>query len=102
MKKLKYYFENEDSDHCYTEEYFQDKMKEDELIEISVMEAVPVKISISEYIYCKEYGEVGERSVCGKECRYYTPRNRKNGMCKHRGRLFDHGEEIILKVKNGK
>lgn len=99
MKKEKYYFENEDAENCWTEEYFQDQMRVNELTEISVLEAIPVKIKISEYIYCKEIGEVGEKRECGKEYPYYKPRNGKNGMCKHRGKLFEHGDDVILKLK---
>ena len=100
MKKEKYYFENEDATECYTEEYFQDTMRLEELTEISVLEAIPAKIKTSEYIYCKEIGEVGEKSECGKNCPYYEPRNGKNGMCKHRGKLFEHGGDVILKLKS--
>lgn len=99
MKKEKYYFENKDATNCYTEEYFQDKMRDNELTEISVLKAVPVKINFSEYIYCKEIGEVGEKSECGKNCPDYEPRNGKNGMCKHRGKLYELGDKVILKLK---
>ena len=95
MKK-KYYFENEDAEHCYTEEYFQDTMRFDEITEMTVLEAIPAKISKSEFIYCKENETVGEKSECGRNCPYYEPRNGKNGMCKHRGKLYEHGDEVKL------
>lgn len=98
MKK-KYYFENEDAEHCYTEEYFQDAMRNDELTEIIVLEAIPAKISESEFIYCKEIETVGEKKECGKSCPDYEPRNGKNGMCKNRGKLYEHGDEVTLIAK---
>ena len=47
--KSKYYFENEDEEHCYKESYFQQKMKDDELSEMIVFEAI--KSKDKEYIY---------------------------------------------------
>lgn len=37
----------------------------------------------SDYFYCKEFQEVGEKGYCGKVCEKYEPRNGKNGICKH-------------------
>lgn len=96
--KTKYYFENEDAENCYTEDEFQDRMKFNELTEMTVLEANPA--NGSEYIYCKESGSVGEKHDCGKQCPDYEPRNGKSGMCKNRGLLFEHGEEITLKLKS--
>ena len=96
--KSKYYFENEDEEHCYKESYFQQKMKDDELSEMIVFEAI--KSKDKEYIYCKEYLTCGESSECGKQCDGYKPRNGKSGCCVHRGTMYEFGEEITLKLKS--
>lgn len=95
MKKL--FFENEDAENCYPEAYFQQKMKDEELTELTVLEAN--KSKEKEYIYCTSIGECGESSSCGKECEDYEPRNAKNGCCKHRRAIYEHGEEVTLKRK---
>ena len=51
MKKKKLYFENEDAENCYPEAWFQQKMKEEELKELAVLEAN--KSKGKEYFYCK-------------------------------------------------
>ena len=99
MKKL--YFENEDAENCYYEAYFQQKMKEEGLEELTVLEAN--KSKEKEYFYCKAVGEVGARppqgDPCGKECELYEPRNGKSGCCKSYGGIYEHGEEVTLKLK---
>jgi len=48
-----------------------------------------------------EMGTAGDKSECCKsQCDYYTPRNGKNGICEFRGTLYDHGGEVILKLKS--
>lgn len=96
MKK-QYYFENEDEEHCYTESYFQQKMKDDGVTEISVF--VAIKSKDKEYIYCKEFQSCGESSECGKECDRYKPKNGKSRCCTHRGSIYEFGDEVILKLK---
>lgn len=95
MKKL--YFLNEDADHCYSEDYFQDEMKTNGLTEITVIEAE--KSRSKEYIYCASVGECGESSECGNKCEEYEPRNGKNGGCRHRRAMYEHGDEAIIKLK---
>lgn len=95
MKKL--YFENEDAENCYPEAWFQQKMKEEELEEITVLEAN--KSKEKEYIYCTAIDSCGESSGCGKQCEDYEPRNGKNGCCKHRRTMYEHGEEVMLIAK---
>lgn len=101
MKK-RYFFENEDADHCYTEAYFQEKMKDEELAEITVLGAN--KSKEKDFFYCKAIGEVcsmpPDGEPCGQECTDYEPRNGKSGCCRYRSTLFEHGEEVILKLKS--
>lgn len=96
MKK-KFYFENVDADHAYTEEYFRELMVADGMEEMTVLEAI--KSKDKDYIYCKAIGECGEAKNCGKDCEDYEPRNGKNGCCRHRGMMMEHGDEVILRVK---
>jgi len=100
MNKKKLYFENEDAENCYSEEYFQDKMKEEGLEELTVLEAN--KSKEKEYIYCTAIDSCGESSNCGKECEDYEPRNGKNGCCRHRRTIYEYGEEVTLKLKQVK
>lgn len=93
MKK-QFYFENEDADHCYLEEYFQQQMDDEGLTEMTVLEAH--KSKDKEYIYCTDIGECGEAKECGKECTSYEPRNGKNGCCRHRRTIYEHGGEVTL------
>lgn len=98
---MKRYFENEDAENCFTEDYFQDKMVEYHVDEMVVLEAVPS--NEKEFIYCVEYGEVGEASECGRElCEKYKPRNGKNGCCRFRRTMYEHGEEVVLRSHDKK
>lgn len=96
----KYYFcEQIDEGFCFTLDYFIRYMKEEEISEIEIVEAV--RDVGSDYFYCKEFSEVGEKSEggCGKFCESYLPRNGKNGICKHWGYVRSFGEsEYILKA----
>lgn len=96
MKKL--YFENEDSEHCYSEAYFQRKMEEDGLSEMEVFEAVKSKDKY--FIYCKAVQTCGEASECGKNCDDYAPKNGKSGCCKNRGTMYDYGFDVTLYRKD--
>jgi hypothetical protein len=95
MKKL--YFKDEDSEHCYPEDHFQDVMRFSRLTKIKVFEAV--KSKDKNFIYCKEAQTCGEASECGKDCEDYTPKNGKNGCCKNRGTMYDFGSEVELFLK---
>ena len=96
---MKYYFENEDAEGCFTKEHFIDEMKHNGLTEMEVMEAVPQKSNETEYMWCNAIGEVGEKGNCGKMCENYLPRNGKSGICANQGRLFKAGEKVTLKLK---
>lgn len=96
MKK-QYFFENEDAEHCYQEDHFQNQMQKDGLTEITVLEAN--KSTDKQYIYCVSIDECGEASGCGKECDDYEPRNGKNGCCRHRRAIYEHGDEVTLYKK---
>lgn len=103
MKKL--YFENDDSEMCFPETYFQHLMKENGLSEIEVLKAK--KYKLDNVFWCKEFQEIGQTGSkftfdqCGHECKSYLPRNGKSGCCKHYSKTFyEPDEKIILKLKN--
>ena len=104
MKKEKLYFSEEiNEEMAYTKSYLIDEMKERELPEIKISEAI--RELKTDYYFCKAVGEVGmsdkNHEPCGKECKNYDPRNGKNGCCNHRGFCYEPGKKFILKI-NGK
>lgn len=97
MKK-QYYFENEDSEICYTESHFQDIMKFEKVETIVVYEAVPDKIN--GIFWCRHEAFCGNDSsdTCGKQCRSYSPRNGKSGCYKYyTTKIYVCGNKITLK-----
>lgn len=99
MKK-KLYFKNEDESTAHSEEYFQEEMKEEGMTEMTVMEAIPIPHSKSDYVYCTELDWGMNKNECGKSrCELYKPRNGKSGRCEFRGQYCEFGKEITLKIK---
>lgn len=95
----KKYFIKKDDEFCYTEKGIKDIMKAEGFTELTVIEAQ--RETGSDFLYCKEFGEVGERAEsCGKNCESYDPNNGKNGRCKHYGYVYqptDNEKTIIIK-----
>lgn len=94
----KYYFENEDSEMAFTKDYFISEMKENELPEMKLMEAIPSKDK--DYFYCRFAMEVAEKEedTCGKGCDGYEPRNGKSGVCKNKICTREWGRSLIMKA----
>ena len=97
----KLFFLTADDEICYTEEHYQDIMEQEELTEIEVYKAEPMKEK--GIFWCSEHSFCGDNSsdTCGKlNCDEYEPRNGKNGCCKfYSTSLYSHGDKIILKFK---
>lgn len=76
--------------------YLVSKMKEYGIRSISVSEAI--REVDTDYFFCTASEEVGTKkeSVCGKLCKDYRPRNKKNGCCKYRRFCYAQGKEMIL------
>ena len=92
-----FYFKYSDSELCYSEEYFQDLMKNRGLKEMKVLKAEPEKIS--GVFWCKElsFSGDGTRDYCGKQCKKYKPKNGKSGCCiNHSSILYSHGDLVTL------
>lgn len=97
--KNKYYFADIiDEEFCYQKAFLIEDMKERELQEMEVFEAK--RETGTDYFYCKEFQEFGSKDDggCGKICDKYSPRNGKNGICKHWGFTYERGESFILSV----
>lgn len=95
----KYYFcEQINEEMCFTIDYFLDEMKEDNIKQLEICEAV--RDIGGEFFYCKAIGEVGEKSEggCGKQCDLYEPRNGKNGLCKEWRHSRTYGKKYILTI----
>ncbi len=96
----KYYFKHDYSEKCYEYKYFYNYMKEFNLTEMVVYEAIKEKFN--GIFWCKKYEFCGDDTInyCGKQCEYYSPRNGKNGRCRfHTNDLYVHGDKITLKLK---
>lgn len=98
MKNEKLYFKNIDSTHCMPLEAFVDDAKDDELEELTLLEAIPDNDN-TDYVWCSQSGEVTEKYMCKKsECTSYESKSGR-GVCSNRGNLYRHGEEVTFKVK---
>lgn len=100
VKKEKYYFKYNDSERRYSKSYFDIYMKENNLEEIEVYEAIWERIGGGVF-WCKEHSFCGDetKDTCGRSnCKEYQPRNKISGVCKHHSCWFYvHGDKIVLK-----
>jgi nitrite reductase/ring-hydroxylating ferredoxin subunit len=92
MKDKLYFPPWEGGMYCYRKESILRMMKERDLEELEVQEGKRGKFEEGMF-FCKEDGEVYENvsycghRPCGKECSNYSPRNDKNGICKHHSKV---------------
>ena len=98
---MKYYFAPVISDeNCFTKKDLLEDMKEQGLNEIEIF---PAKMTTGEsYSYCSEWREPIDKddNTCGKGCEEYSPRNGKNGRCRHSKNCYEPADEsITLKRK---
>ena len=101
MKRSKYYFEDKDSEICYSLDYFIEKANPEE----TELTLYPAMIMYGEpFFWCRklqECGEVGE-GWCGKECKDYSPRNGKSGRCRFSANCYEAADRpVIIKLKGG-
>lgn len=95
--KEKLYFRSIDDTTCYSLESHLEDAKDEELVEITLVEAVPDNDN-PDYIWCSYHAEVGERIGCKKAvCPHYSSKSGR-GTCKHRGNFYSHGDEVTFKV----
>ena len=90
---MPYYFAPTlDEERCYTKDTIKDMMRSSGIDEVEVFKA---KRLIGEgFYYCTHFGEAGDSGdgFCGMTCKEYTPRNRKNGRCRHSGYCYEPTE----------
>ena len=97
MKKQQLYFKSIDDTFCSSLESNLQDARLDELDKITLIEAVPDHDN-PDYIFCGHEGEVEERQECKKSiCSFYSSKSGR-GVCEHRGRLFQHGNEVEFDV----
>jgi hypothetical protein len=94
---MDYYFQHEDSEVCYSLEYFLGEMRAGGLTEMDVYKAK--KYKDADYFFCRAVQECGEKGGCGSDCKDYAPRNGKSGCCKHYSNaLFEPDVLITIKI----
>jgi hypothetical protein len=97
--KIQYYFEDENSEMCFTKGYFEVKMLRDGVTEMEVFKAIPDKEK--GIFWCKHENSCGDSTegTCGKNCEFYVPRNGKSGCCKdYTNIIYIWGEKVTLKL----
>jgi meiotically up-regulated gene 157 (Mug157) protein len=101
MAKGKLYFRSVDDNICYSLQKHIEDAKDEGLTKITLIEAIADN-STNDYVWCNDYGDVGEKSLCNKaNCPSYTSKSGR-GKCEHRGKLYLHGEKVVFEVKNVK
>ena len=100
-KKEQLYFESIDDTFCRPLEYFLHDAKIEGLKEIKLVKAVRDN-DTKNFVWCSHEGEVTERQMCTKaECHFYSSKSGR-GVCEHRGKLYLHGEDVIIDVETEK
>ena len=95
MTKL--YFYGKYSDRPYTKDIIINTMRDQGITSREVYKAV--RSHGSGMFYCQLADTAGEKGSCNRSCDYYSPRNKKSGICKHHECMYDHGEKVIIKIK---
>lgn len=97
-KTDKKYFESIESEICYPLSYHIEGAKINGLKEIKLFEANEDKID--GVVWCDLMEATGDKSECNKkQCELYHSKSGR-GVCSHRGKLYEHGEEVTFKVSD--
>ncbi len=92
----KKYFIHKEDETCGDIEVVKDFMRFNKMTELEVFQA---KRDVgSDFFFCKDVWEVGEKGECGKGCASYSPRNGKNGICRHNSTVYEIGNKINIKL----
>lgn len=95
----KMFFSSVDENHCYPLCVHLDNAIDSMEETITLIEAIPAGKNTGMH-WCKEFGEVVEHFDCTKAaCSSYTSKSGR-GVCKNRGKLYEHGAEININVKD--
>lgn len=94
----KYFREDHEDESCYTLIYWKQLMDDENIESLPLYEA-EIETN-TDHFYCREYFEVGlkSESECGKLCDGYTPRNVKNGRCKHSANCYTATDKKIVLI----
>lgn len=98
MPKEKFYIDELDDTFVGTLEQLKQRAIVREQTSFKAYEAV--KCTDYDLFFCIHFQEVCEKGHCGKECKFYKPRNGKSGCCIHVGQLYEPTSkfvEVILK-----
>ena len=99
---MKYYFcpaIDPDLLMCFDLETIKVRMREKDISEADVLEARQV---IGGVVYwCNVWNDVGYTGTgCGKICEKYSPRNGKNGRCRHHSNTYEPTDKKkTIKIK---
>ena len=95
----KFYFSKLDDERCYALRDIIEDANNQGLDEIEVTEAE--RVTGRGFFYCRKFKEVGDvGGICGKQCSEYSPRNGKNGRCRHSGYCYEPTDKKrIIKIK---
>ena len=97
-KQSQLYFRSIDDIFTETLEDLLSDAKIEGLSEVTVIEAIPDN-ETADMIWCSHHGECGEKSECRKSiCPQYESKSGR-GACKHRAKLYRHGEEKTFKIE---
>lgn len=100
-KKEEMYFRNIDANICHPLDYFLAEAKEEGLQKITLVRAKK-DTETKKFVWCTEHGDVAEKKYCNKtDCPEYSSTSGR-GVCRHRGKLYMHGEEVSVNVEEGK
>ena len=95
---MKTYFTDHDMGWSMTRADILEHMREYDIAEIKVIEAIPV--TDSKYFTCRAYSDIfvkpPEGEPCGRSCEEYEPRNGKWGICKHYVKVYEEGQAFML------
>lgn len=94
MGKTKFYVAPYDEELVQTEKSIKEYMCENGITELEVYETE--RVNDTGYFFCRDSWEVGERGYCGNQCKQYSPRNGKSGICKHLRQLFGATDKKVL------
>lgn len=83
---MKKYFSADNDEFCFPLDYFREGQV---LFEAKICRN-------TDMFWCEVKGAPGEKGYCGKQCRYYKPRNGKNGICKHNFPVYEKTNKKII------
>lgn len=83
---MKKYFSEHNDEYCYPINCFY---RGDTVYEAKACRNVDM-------FFCSIIRAPGEKGHCGKQCEYYNPRNKKNGICKFNFPVYENTEKKII------